>query len=87
MPRQIELGDESTCMPVPVLPSLPMSIDPNGEIATQGIEGEVQTPAVDIEGTGDAGGDVPLRRYQRICKPTIADDCMMYIQEFKSDVF
>jgi len=63
------------------------SIDPNGEIATQGIEGEVQTPAVDIEGTGDAGGDVPLRRSQRICKPTIADDCMMYIQEFKSDVF
>ena len=86
-PRQIELRDESTYMPVPVLPSLPMTVDPNREIATQGIEGEVPTPAVDIEGPDDAGGDIPPRRSQRIRKPTIPDDYMVYIQEFKSDVF
>ena len=31
--------------------------------------------------------EIPLRRSQKVCKPIISNDCMIYLQEHKFDVY
>ncbi|KAF2295781.1 hypothetical protein GH714_033950 [Hevea brasiliensis] len=80
VPRVVDLKDETVVFPVPLLPS---SVDFN---PSEGND-EVQNPVdvnleplvIDTEGPDTVDEVVPLRRSQRIRRPIISNDYMVYL--------
>ena len=78
MPRNIYLHNEITILLMPILP--PPSID-RGDIIKNQVKIEKQQPMVNTK-----RAIVELKWSRRIYKPTIPNDYMVYLQEFKFNV-
>ncbi|KAF2314081.1 hypothetical protein GH714_022024 [Hevea brasiliensis] len=87
MPRVVDLRDETVVFPMPLLPSSVDFNPPEGNDEVQNpIDVNLEPPVVDNEGPDTVDEVVPLRRSQRIRRPIISNDYMVYLQEHKFDV-
>ncbi|KAF2289702.1 hypothetical protein GH714_038057 [Hevea brasiliensis] len=86
IPRVVNLRDEIVIFSMPLLPSLVDFNPPEGNDEVQNpIDVNLEPPVVDAEGLDTIDEVVPLRRSQRIRRPTISNDYMVYLQEHEFD--
>ena len=62
-------------------PIIGFTIDQNPVVTHDALADQVVQKTQNVE-----DGDVPWRTSQRICKPTISDDYIIYLQEHEFDV-
>ncbi|KAF2313502.1 hypothetical protein GH714_011282 [Hevea brasiliensis] len=89
IPRVINLRDETIVFSVPLLLS---SVDfnaPEGNDEVQNpVDVNLEPPIIDAEGSDtvdEVDEVVPLRRSQRIHRPALSNDYMVYLLEYKFD--
>ncbi|XP_057993172.1 uncharacterized protein LOC131174120 [Hevea brasiliensis] len=86
MPRVVDLRDETVVFPMPLLPSSVDFNPPEGNDEVQNpIDVNLEPPVVDNEGPDTVDEVVLLRRSQRIRRPVISNDYVVYLQEHKFD--
>ncbi|KAF2290111.1 hypothetical protein GH714_002652 [Hevea brasiliensis] len=86
LPRVVDLRYETIVFFVPLLPSLVDFNPPEGNDEVQNpIDVNLEPPVIDAKGSNTVDEVVPLRRSQRICRPTISNDYMVYLQEHEFD--
>ncbi|KAF2308471.1 hypothetical protein GH714_009852 [Hevea brasiliensis] len=87
IPRVVNLRDETVVFPVPLLPSSVDFNPPEGNDEVQNpVDVNLEPPVVDAKGLNAVDEVVPLRRSQRIYRPVISNDYMVYLQEHEFDV-
>ena len=86
MPREIPFGEEHVIIPfhtshVPIM-DVPIVQQPTTNQGEHGDQVELGIPIDDTVVNG-----IILRRSQRVCRPAISDDYMIYLQEHEYDVY
>ncbi|KAJ9696926.1 hypothetical protein PVL29_008922 [Vitis rotundifolia] len=86
VPREIPFGEEHVVIPFPTshVPNVDVPIVQPSAI-NQGDHGDQVEPNIPVDGTVVDG--FPLRRSQRVRKPAISDDYMIYLQEHEYDSY
>ncbi|KAF2322635.1 hypothetical protein GH714_026242 [Hevea brasiliensis] len=80
IPRVVNLRYETVVFPVPLLPS---SVDFNplegNDEVHNPVDINLEPPIIDAEGPNTVDEVVPLRRSQRIYRPAISNDYIVYL--------
>ena len=86
MPREIPFGEEHVVIPFPIshVPNVDVPIVQQ-PTTNQGEHGDQVELGIPIDDTVVNG--IILRRSQRVCRPAISDDYMIYLQEHEYDVY
>ncbi|KAJ9709896.1 hypothetical protein PVL29_001400 [Vitis rotundifolia] len=84
VPREIPFGEEHVVIPFPTshVPNVDVPIV-QPPATNQGEHGDLVEPDIPVDGTVVDG--IPLRRSQRVRRPAISDDYMIYLQEHEYD--
>ena len=84
MPHEIPFGEEHVIIPFPTSHVLDVDVPIIQQPATnQGEHGDQMEPDILVDGT--VVDEIPLRRSQRVRRPIISDDYMIYFQEHEYD--
>ncbi|RVW59023.1 Retrovirus-related Pol polyprotein from transposon TNT 1-94 [Vitis vinifera] len=86
VPREIPFGEEHVVIPFPIshVPNVDVPIVQQ-PTTNQGEHGDQVELGIPIDDTVVNG--IILRRSQRVCRPAISDDYMIYLQEHEYDVY